>query len=256
MNKYYFLLCSLPSLNIGSKPEVTFLELKKYLDWNLSTIDKEVLYSYMQYIDIKNLKNVWLGKSIDLRGNLDEKAINEGLLTEDFFPEFVFDYLKRFETIDEKINNFSKLEVEFIKYQIENTKNKFLSSYFTFERETKLILTALRAKKLKRDISKELEIEDKKDSLVVNILSQKEANDYHPPKEYELLKDLFLKHQDTPKALNKGFMEYCFHRYTVIPENDLFTIDQILGYISNLILVEDYYYLDHEKGKLIVDSLI
>ena len=256
MNKYYFLLCSLPSVNIGAKPFVSFVELENYLDWNLTEADKKVLYSFKQYIDIKNLKNMWMDRGIDSRGNLDEKTIHEISLTEDFIPGYVLDYLKKYISIDERINNFSLLEMEFFKYEIENPKSDFLHRYFSFERETRLILTALRAKTLKIDISKELEGEDKKDPLVDNILSEKEAKVYTPPKEYEKLRDIYLKSQDNPKELYKSFLEYCFNKYGDFSEKDPFTIDQILGYLANLILVEDFYYLDQEKGKLVVDSLL
>jgi hypothetical protein len=256
MNKYYFLLCSLPSISIGTKPEISFLELENYLKWNLTEADKKILFSFRQYIDIKNLKNLWLEKKIDPRGNLDEKTFHEALLTEDFFPVYVFTYLKKHVSTEEKITYFPVLEIEFFHDQIENFQSPFLLSFFKLERESKLILTALRAKNLKRDITIELAGEDKKDPLVDSILRQKDESLYEPPKEYIQLYNIFLKYQSEPKALYKAFLEYCFQKYEYFSERGPFTIDQILGYLANLILVEDYYYLNQEKGNSIVDSLL
>jgi hypothetical protein len=256
MNKYYFLLCSLPSISIGSKPYISFLELENYLDWNLSETDKKKLFYFRQYIDIKNLKNLWLEKKIDLRGNFDEKTLHEALLTEDFFPAYVFEYLKRYVSTEEKITNFPLLEINFFHDQIFAPKSPFLLSFFKFERESKLVLTALRAKNLGRDISVELAGENENDLLVDNILTQKDEVSFRPPPEYLQLNNIFLKYQNEPKVLYKTFLEYCFQRYASFSEKEPFTIDQILGYLANLIIVEDYYYLNQERGNSIVDSLL
>ena len=256
MNRYYFLLCSLPPINIGVNPYITFSELENYLEWNLSDKDKLILSSFMQYIDIKNLLNIWRGNNIDLRGNLDEKELSEVLQTEDYFPSFVFEYLKKNESVDSKISNFASLENDYLKYQISKSKNDFIRSYFTFERETRLVLSALRSKKIGVDISNTFSDEDKKDPIVDNIILQKDENIYHPPKEFETLKNIYLKNQDDPKTLHKGVLEYFFNKYFELTEKDLFNIDQILGYIANLIMVEDYNNLDHDQGKSLVDSML
>lgn len=256
MNKYYFLLCSLPSINIGSKPEISFVDLKNYLDWNLSDKDKSLLYIFRQYTDIKNLKNLWLGLKIDPRGNLDEKTLQEAFLTKDFFPEYVFEYVKKFPSNEDKINNFSSLEGNFLILQQENLQSEFLRSYFLFEREVKLILVALRSKNLNKDLMKELFWEDKLDPFFQNIASQTTEREYSPPKEYEVLKEMFVKLQKSPKVLYRSFLEYCLSKYMSFSEKDPFTIDQILGYLASLMLVEDYFYLNDEKGRSIVDSLL
>ena len=256
MNKYYFLLCSLPTIEIGVKPYVTFVELENYLKWNLSEQDKMTLVKFREYLDIKNLKNLWMNRELDPRGNLDSKAIHELALREDLIPQYILDFMNKYPSVEERISNFSVIEIAFIKRCIRYPKSDFLQSYFTFKRETKLVLTALRAKTLKRDISIELEGEDFDDDFVQAILAQKDEKVYQPPKEYEELRDIYLKYREDPKALYKAYLEFCFNRYTEFSEKDPFTIDQILGYLANLILVEDYYNLDQERGNLIVQSLL
>lgn len=256
MNKYYFLLSSLPVISIGTKPDISFIELKNYLDWNLSNKDKEKLFVFKQHIDLKNLKNIWLGKKIDPRGNLDDKTLNEAILVGEFFPKYVFKYLRKDLSVGEKLANFPVLESEFFRFQIDNSKSDFLLSYFTFQRNSRLIFAALRAKRLKWDISEELEGEDRKDFLVEGILSQKDEIDYQPPKEYLQLKDIFVKYGSEPKVLYRKFLEYCFSLYEDLSGKNFFTVDQILAYLANLILVEDYYHLNQDKGNSIVDSLL
>jgi hypothetical protein len=256
MHKYYFLAASLPPIVIGSQPDLFFEELKYLLDWSLTPEDKEILYNFRQYIDIKNLKRILLNQKIDPRGNLDEKTLNEALLLEEYFPEFVFDFLKKNETLEKRKENFFFLESAFLNYQIANTKNDFLLSYFSLERTMKLVFTALRAKEMGKDILEELKFEDKSDWLVEQILDQRDLINYDPPKGFEKLKEIFVKNIDDPKALSRVLVEYHFEKNNEMGGKDPFTIDQILGYVSNLFLVEDFYNLDEEKGKAIVDSLL
>lgn len=256
MHKYYFLAASLPPIAIGSKPDLFFEELKYLLDWSLEPKDKETLYNFRQYIDIKNLKRMFFGKRLDLRGNLDEKSLNEALLMEENFPDFVFEFLKKNETLEKKKQNFFLLEAEFLKYQIENTKNDFLLSYFLEERAIKLVFTALRAKEMGKDILEELKHEDKTDPLISQIVDQRDLTSYDPPRGFEKLKEIFVKNTDDPKSLNRTLVDYRFEKNSEMGGKEPFTVDQILGYVSNLMLVEDLYYLDEEKGKAIVDSLL
>jgi hypothetical protein len=254
MHKYYFLACSLPTIALGIKPDLFFEELRDLLDWSLFREDKKALYDFRQYIDIKNLKRILLGQKIDTRGNLDEKTLNEALLTEEFFPSFVFDFLKKNSSLEERKKSFFLLEFEFLNYQIKNTKNCFLKKFFSHERTNRLIFSALRAKELGRDITEDLKGEDKSDWLIEHISNQRELSHFDPPKGYEKLKEIFVKNLDDPKALNRSFLEYRFMKNIEFSQNDPFTIDQLLGYISNLFLVEDLYYLDEEKAKAVIDS--
>ncbi len=255
MHKYYFLATSLPPISIGAKPDLFFEELKHLLEWSLTDKDKEILYNFRQYIDIKNLKRIILNKKIDPRGNLDEKTLNEALLLQEYFPDFVFDFLKKNESLEKRKENFFYLESQFLKYQIERTKNKFLLEYFSLERTMRLIFTALRAKEMGKDVLEELKYEDKTDSLVEQIFDQRDLSIYDPPRGFEKLKEMFVKYMDDPKTLYRAFLEYQFEKHNEMARDYPFTIDEILGYISNLIMVEDFYYLDEEKGKAIVDSL-
>lgn len=261
-NKYYFPVCSFPLIQIGTKPETSFYELQNYLEWNLSEKDKKSLYCFKQYTDVKNLKNIWLGKTIDCRGNFDEKDLNELFFIEEYFPQCVADFFKKYDSSEDRIKNFSLLEISFLNYQIKTVKNEFLRNFFLFEKEVKFVLAALRAKKFRRDISAELERWGKRDFLVESILAQKDSDSYDPPKEYEELKNIFLKHVDgdDPLALYKSILGYSAKKYISLSGEKPFTIDQILGYLAVLITVEDYYNLmdNHvrENGKHIISSFL
>ena len=256
MDKYYFLTCSLPPLFFGQKPDLFYEELKDLLQWSLTEKDKMVLTSLKCYVDLKNLKAVWLDKEIDHRGNLDEKRLKQALLTEDHFPDYVFEYIRNNPDDLNKVKNFNYLLATFFRNEIHNNQNNFVKNYFLLERDIRFVFTALRAKEIKKNIEQEFYVEDTQEILVEQILSQKDQNSYRPPIEYEELFDIYEKNKDSPLRLQREYLKYRFNKNLEIGEQNPFTIEQILGYLVNLVLVEDFYNLNKEKGKTLIDSLI
>jgi hypothetical protein len=255
MKKYYFTSCTLPKLSLGVKPDISFEEVERLLEVNLSKRDKGVLKTFKGYIDIKNLKSLFLNRELDPRGNMDKKEIGEAFLVENFFPFFVFEFLKKYKE-EERAKNFYLILSSFLNYQMALSKNDFLRFYFKLERDMRIIFSALRAFELNRDITKELEFEDKTDPLVEFIFSQKGEKSLEVPKEYEELKTIFLKNREDPKNLNFEFLNYRFQKINERSEKYFFDISSILGYLATLIIVEDYFKLDKMQGKLIMNSLL
>lgn len=254
MGNYYFLAPSLPDLVLGQKPEVSFEEMKSRIAINLNKEDYAKASVFGRFIDINNIRALFLEEPIDPRGNLSEKELDEALLIHNVLPEYVFDFLDQFETVPEKIRHFPGLIARFFAEEIPKYKG-FLQRYLKFERDWRLVLTALRAKVLKRDIVKELQFEDLHDPLVLQILSQRDAPNYEPPEEFAELKDLFLACGGDPWAQHKAFDAWRFKKIEEMVEKPLFSIDWILAYLARLLIVEYDYELDKNKGKLIVDTL-
>jgi hypothetical protein len=125
-----------------------------------------------------------------------------------------------------------------------------------FEREVRLILTALRSKFLKKDITFELQFEDPTDSFVNYILVQKDAESFTPPQEYQSLNAIFKKYYQDPIIFHRHLLQYRFEKVEEMIEGKSFAIDEILVYMIKLILIEDWNYLNKNKGKEIIDSLI
>jgi hypothetical protein len=119
-----------------------------------------------------------------------------------------------------------------------------------------LVLTAIRAKEEKKELSYELQYEDPRDFFVRDILSQKEGSIYEPPEEYKELKNLYLAHRDNPKNLFFSTCEYYFRKIGEMKGIDPFSIDSVLAYMARLILVEDWDLLSEERGKAVVTSLL
>jgi hypothetical protein len=255
MNYYYFVGSSLPVLKIETSPEITFDDLLSLIQTNFEEKDLEKVNKLRRFIDIKNLKKYWLKQPIDMRGNLKEKEIEEQVLIHDFFSGFVFDFIEKYENIQDRIKYFSSLLAHFFQREIEENQD-FLSQYFSFERNVRLILLALRSKKYNRDISKELQFEDFKDPLVANILSQKDMDRFDPPSGYEELANIYLEHEMDPIKLSMELIKYKLRTISEMVFLKPFTVDYILGYMVRLMLVEDWQIANEQKARQIVDSLL
>ena len=254
MGNYYFLAPSLPDLVLGKKPEVSFLELKNRIEINLTKKDLLKARIFGRFIDINNIRSQLLEEPIDPRGNLSEKELDEALLVRNNLPEYVFDFLDQFDPVSEKISRFSGLISRFFAEEIPKADG-FLRVYLTFERNWRLVLTALRAKTLKRDLVRELQFEDFTDPLVAQILAQKDAPQYEAPEEFRELKEIFLSCGEDPLEQHRSFDAWHFRKIEEMVVKPLFSIDWILSYMARLLIVEYDYELDKNKGKMIVDTL-
>jgi uncharacterized protein YlaN (UPF0358 family) len=225
---YYFVLAAVPPLTMGELPEISFKEFQQLLSENLSEGDFEQFEKLLWPIQLYNLRALWLGEELDERG--------EGSV-----PDFVLEYMERYETDAERLRYFSSLYVSLYQQKLDG----FLKWYFQLEREIRLVLLALRAKRTGKDVVRELQFEDPTDLLVADILAQKDASEYTPPKEYEELKTIFSDHSGEPEKLHRALLRYRFQKIEEMEENQDFGIDRVLNYAARLMLVE----MDRENGK-------
>jgi len=248
---YYFLISSFPSLQIGAEPQMRFDELKNLLELQLSENDQKKVRDFLLYIDIKNIRALWLEQPIDPRGALSEKELEEALLVQDGLPSYVFDFLGTYENTRDRLHFFTSIYAHFFAEKREG----FLQKYFRFERELRLVLLALRSKMFHKDLAKELQFEDMTDSFVAYILAQKDAQSFEPPMEYAEVKTLFHNHIDKPLELAKKMLEYRFYKIGEMEQNHTFQIDEVLGFMAKLLLVEYWFDLDDDKGAKLIDSI-
>ncbi len=253
MSDYYYLAASLPPLEFPSAQDVSFAGLRGALEFNLSKKDLQKVESLRLFIDISNIRPLLLEEEIDPRGNLDEKELDEALLVHNILPQYVFDFLDQYDTLADKLRYFSGLLAQFFAEEIPKQKG-FLKAYFIFEREWRLVMLALRAKKLKRDLIRELQFEDFSDPFVAAILAQKDADQYEPPAEYKDLKELLDRCGADPWEQHKALLGYRFHKIQDLVEEQPFSMDGILAYLAQLLIIEYWHELSAEKGQMILDT--
>lgn len=256
MKKYYYFLASLlPDLQIGMPPELDFCELKELMKTSLSKEDYDVVRTIRRYYDIQNIRSFWRDEPLNFRANYNDKELEEALLTKSALPDYVFDFMDRYEDKESRLYHFASLIASYYREEIAKTEG-FTKEYLTFERDLRLVLTALRAKKLGRDIMAELQFEDPDDDLVAQIIAQKDAKEYEPPERYAELKPLFEREGEHPFELHKAITEFQFYKVDELIALDFFTIDRIIAYLVQLIFVEKWLELDKKKGMQLVDTIV
>ncbi len=252
---YYFLSSAIPDLQVGYPPDITFNEFQNLLKVNLTAEDYVMAEAMRRFYDIQNIRSFWKEEELDHRGNFNEKEIEEALITRTGFPEYVYDFLDRFESEEDRLNHFPWVVAAYFSEELKKAKG-FLFKYLTFEREWRLVLIGFRAKKLDRDLAVELQYEDPDDDVVAQILAQKDARSYEPPSRYEELKGLFEEHDDEPLDLYQALCEYRFQKLENFYQIDFFSVDRILAYLAQLVIVEKWMELDKQKGLELVKTMI
>ncbi|CAM0117382.1 DUF2764 family protein [Rhabdochlamydiaceae symbiont of Dictyostelium giganteum] len=255
MSHYYFLTLSLPPLRLGEKAPLSFSDLMSRIELNVTASDFQKLAVLRRWIDLKNIRPLYLGETIDPRGNLNEKELEEALLIKEFLPAYVFDFLEKFESREDKLRFLPHLLARYLQEE-ERCCKGFLQSYFSFERSWRCILLAIKAKELGKDVEKELQFEDLKDPLIIDILAQKEAPIYEPPLEFMSLKEKYLGCGLDPWELVKMGIEWKFDQINHLIEKDLFSMDVILAYVVQLMMIEEFNELDSSRGEIILEAFV
>lgn len=255
MSGYFFLVPSLPELRIGNPPEISWDELSFLLHSNLSKNDYEKVRMLRLYFDLENIRSLWSSFPLNRFGNFDEVALEQALVTRSGLPSYVYDYIDRFDSKEERLKNFSSLFVYYYKEAV-NENSGFIKEIFSTDRSIRLILTALRAKTLGRDVIAELQFEDPQDSLVADIIAQKDSKSYEPPENYQDLKVLYDSYSDAPLQLQKALLQYRLNKVFALTGLHIFNLDWILSYIFQWVLATRWISLDQEKGKETINSIL
>lgn len=255
MTEYYYVGSALPELQIGHPPEVSSREFIRLCQENLTDADLEKLGVYRRLYDMENILAFWKKEELDSRSNYNANDLEDALFTREGLPDYVYDYLEKYETREERIRRFPELMAAYFRHELERSTG-FLHELLKFEREWRLVFAGFRAKELEKDLANELQFEDPEDELVAQILAQKDAKQYEPPARYSDLKALFEQHRQNPLELHQALCEYRFTKIAKLYGLDVFTMHRLLGYFVQLTIVEKWMELDRQKGLEIVDTIV
>ncbi|MFI0434730.1 MAG: DUF2764 family protein [Parachlamydiaceae bacterium] len=256
MAKYYFVGTLLPLLSFDAPPEISLERLEILLSDNLTERDLEKTLLLRRFYDILNLRAFWREEELDPRGKLSLFEIGEALVMRTGLPDYVYDFVDRYAKTEDRLHHFPFLLAKY--FQSSGTlKDPFLRSYLHFEREMRLVMTAFRAKKLGRDLNVEFQYEDPEEDLIAQLLAQQQSATYEPPEKYRDLKGIFDKDGDNAMALQKALDQYRFEKVeNMVDMADTFSIERILAYLVQYMIVEKWFELDKDKGIQIVDKII
>ena len=235
MSNYYFVGTILPPLSFETEPEVDFRSLDSLLKDNLSQSDYQKTVAIRRFFDLLNLRALWTHEAMDLHGEMSAQEMEEALITTTNLPDYIFDFLAKFHSLQERLER----------------------AYFSFERNFRLVTTGFRAKKLHRDLITELRFEDLQEEFIKEMIAQNEGKEFTLPEEYEEIKNSYEKFGEEPLLLQRALDEYRFNFIDqLVDPSDTFSIERILAYMIQLIIVEKWFELDKAKGMQIVDTIV
>lgn len=250
MSDYYYVIASLPSIVFGEKPPISFHSVMWRLKANLKEIDLDRIRRFLLLFDFFNLKRFWEEKPLDNWGFLDRKGIDEALLVESELPDFLFEFLDKYKDRQARVLYFSELLSIFFNKMIAEEKG-FLKSYLTLQRNVRLLSCAVLTE---RKIEEELFFEDIKEPDIDDLLKKKE-NYSDVDFDYASLVKSLKNTRKNPLELYKEFMFFQFNQIDELMIYHPFSMDQILGYLAKLKIVEEMSKLDPEMGKKVIDQI-
>jgi len=255
MSNFYYLAAALPTLKIGEQPDITFEEFDQMLKDNLSTSDYKQILEYRRYFDIQNLRALAKNEEFDHHGNFDKGELEEEIVQQDNLPYFLKIFLEKYPETKDRIDNFPELLAAYFRDESHDA-NRLLKKYLAFERQLRIVMVGFRAKKLGRNLLKELQYENPEEELIAQILAQKDAPEFEPPEGFEGLRALLEEFQDKPFELHQALVEYRFEKVQEMMGFRTFNMDYIMGYLIQLVMVEKWLQLDKQKGTEIVDKIV
>lgn len=256
---YYYLSASLTPLEFGDMPDIGFMELMERYNVNLSASDKKQLEVIRLFFDLENIKRIYNYRSepfhIDPRGNLSKNELKKALEEQTFFPLYVYDFFREHEAGRDVVLHYAQLLSTYYKEEAENWGG-FIKEYLEFERNLRLILTGVRAKKLKKVMQNEFILEDLHDPVIATLLNQKDSPYFEAPAGYEELQEMLLVVKDNPMQQYRQLAEYRFRKVREMVASRSFTIDYLLGYAIRVSILEDLHALDSAKGREVLNSIV
>lgn len=263
--EYYCLVAGLPDLIFSeNKPGINAFAFKDELKLQLSESDFELSKLLFYPFDNQNLLNIYFNRNAPFNplGNLAKKYMEEQFSPENeaiTLPHYMLQFVIWMEQNEHKeINSEVENILQSLYYEmVLNTKNTFLSQWFSFDLNLKNIFTAYNCVEYDYELASHL-IQVPTQSEVYSLLLHKR---FKP----ELFEDELPFHNqifkiaeselipiEKEKAIDKLRWDYLdehtFFYY--------FSIEKILSYVIKLLITERWMRLDESTGKEMLNKLI
>lgn len=265
MSKYYYLVAGLPELSLeDSKLSYTVADFRTEFYPYLSGEDKKLMDLFYLKFDNANALKLLKDKdaSIDLRGNFSAEELmgyisrmKEGdEVSESVFPSYLSAFISEYFSMSagDDVLYENRLTALYYAYAMK-CKNRFVSSWFSFNLTVNNILAALTARKFKMEVAPLIV----GDTEVCEILRTSNARDFGLGSEVEYLEQL-VKISETSELLDRE-RKIDQLRWDWMEEAtffDYFTVERLFVFLQQLEMIERWISLDKERGSQMFRSMI
>lgn len=260
MNKYYYLISSLPDIKLDdTKLVYTIDSFKKEIYPSLSKADKKLIDLYYLKYDNENFLKIITNSDV----NLDEKGLYK---SEDFlelisavkneenipstlpayFKTFLVEYLS-YQNSDKSISSYmlhDKIAAYYYDYAAK-TKNKLVKLWFELNLNINNILSALTARKYKIDINKYIV----GDGWVSQCLKKSTARDFGLSIDIDYVDSLIRISEIADLVEREKKLDLM--KWLWLEENSFFnyfTIERLFVFLMQIDILERWLKLDKEAG--------
>jgi len=241
---YYYLITSLPELRMDlEKLPFSRKEFNASVLENITEADAGIFNLLSLRKDNKNVINILENKGEFLPGGINgENELREKVKIRYDLPEYIYGFLSD-EKMAEKLPEDRMWEMYF-KYC--SSKNSFLKSYFSFDRNLRNFITCISLKKLNRGYIDKIVGND---GFIVDSLKSSNMTDFG------LGRELFYSGRIVEFVEQKDYLgleDYCdnlrFDKIDELNRFNYFNIENILGYSIKLDIIERWTSLSDDRG--------
>ncbi len=144
MSDQVFLTIFLPSLSFNSPPELSFEDLRFFLNLNLSSKEQKILSGFLTFYDLENVRAWLLQTPMTVRGSMSHELLKDRLIDGNTGIRVVDSFLKTYSTQEDRLLYLPTLSKLYIK-AASQTGYSFLQKYFRLENRIRRILSTFRA---------------------------------------------------------------------------------------------------------------
>jgi len=236
MARHFFLCAAVPELSVEQKPAIDFDSFIFMLELSCTKGEWRLVRSLREFFDLMNLQATFFQRPLQPYGNVQPDDFEDHLRQRLSPNHIVIDYLDRYSSVKQRRERFSQLVASF--FEEKKKERGFVGEYFAWLEEFFIVGAAVRAKRLGRDIAKELSDEDFSHPRVLESLAFRDAVSYDPPEAFAPVREIYERDFENPKQLEKNTTQFIFQHLEAIKELRPFTLDYLLAYMVQLILVE------------------
>ena len=241
--KYYFLASYLPELHRDDvKVKISLAELLEER-FHIPEADWKEIELVLLGRDILILDGLLKGKTVEMEHSLHDREFwREEIKDPKEGPDFIVAYLNSRDRETYGIRESDLLRAAYIDYVLSKTESRFLSGYFTFQRDTGNIFAAKRAKKKGLDISDHLMGEGE----LVELLKTSREEDFGLEETYPWLES--LNRAETPHRQQEVLYQILWDYLDEHSGPDIFHFNVILVYLLKLEILHRKLALSEEEG--------
>ncbi|MFH1378798.1 MAG: DUF2764 family protein [bacterium] len=243
--KYYYLITSLPELNLeDQKPPVTRAEFETKAYDALDGRDKELFDLLKLRIDNQNLTTILSdGSNVKTNGNFDGEDLKERIKYQYGLPRYMLDLLTVQDDKSGKLKEDVLWEL-YLDYCMK--KNTFLKQYFTFDRNIKNIIIKASLRKTNTPFADKI---INSDDMVTESIMHSNMQDFGLGRGMPYINRIIEFLEQKQYFEMEQYIDIL--RFEIIDDINrfnYFNIEHVLGYSLKLEILERWAALNDKKG--------